>query len=223
MAGPPNFDDSNPPAGGPARKPGRPRRGQSSDLQRALLLAAIDLFANAGFDGASLSRIAGRTGADIGLIRYYFGTKAGLWEAAMTHLANVYVEDMLAANTFRDGSKTDALKAVIRANLIAASKWPQVSRIIVFEGNRSDARGAFIQTRFVAPFHYLISEFIDGAKSEGRLPDVSTRTIFFMIAHGGAFPMALPALANSIPGEDIGSEQGLEAHINAILALLIRD
>lgn len=223
MAEPPNSGDPNTPKRFPARKPGRPRRDQSSDLQRALLLAAIDLFANAGFDGVSLSRIAALSGADIGLIRYYFGTKAELWEAAMTHLANVYVEDMLAANTYRKGSKTEALKALIRANLIAASKWPQVSRIIVFDGNKSDARGAFIQTRFVAPFHYLISEFIEGAKAEGHLPRVSTRTIFFMIAHGGAFPMALPALANSIPGEDIASEQGLEAHIDAILALLIRE
>ncbi|MEL6857746.1 MAG: TetR/AcrR family transcriptional regulator [Pseudomonadota bacterium] len=223
MAEPPNEDEPNAENLTPERKRGRPRQDQKRDLQHALLTSAIDLFAHGGFDGVSLKQIAAQCRADIGLIRYYFGTKAELWETAMTHLANVYVEELLAANTYTGGSKTDALKALIRANLIAASKWPQVSRIIVFDGNKSDARGAFIQSRFVAPFHFLISDFIEGAKEEGRVPNVSTRTIFFMIAHGGAFPMALPALANSIPGEDIGSEQGLEAHIDAILALLIRD
>ena len=120
------------------------------------------------------------------------------------------------------------VEKLIAGGLVGKCRVPpavgvQVSRIVVFDGNKSDARGTFIQTRFVAPFHYLISEFIEGAKEEGHLPNVSTRTIFFMIAHGGAFPMAVPALANSIPGEDIASEQGLEAHIDAIFALLIRD
>lgn len=203
------------------RKPGRPRGNDRPDLREALLKAAIDLFAERGFDGVSLSQIASKIDADVGLSRYYFGSKASLWNAAMGHLSAAFVEDLMAANTFHAGSKTDALKALIRAFVIASARWPQVSRIIVFDGDKSDARGAFITDQLVTPFYTLLSELIEGAKVEGTVPPVSTRTIFFIITHGGSFPMALPALTNAFPGGDISSETGLKAHADAIIELIL--
>ncbi len=203
------------------RKRGRPRGADGPDLKQALLRAAIDQFAERGFDGVSLSQIASKIDADVGLTRYYFGSKASLWNAAMEHLSECFVQDLTAANTFEAGSKTDALKSLIRAFIIASAKWPQVSRIIVFDGDKSDERGAFITNQLVAPFYQVLTEFVEGAKAEGSVPKVSTRTIFFMITHGGSFPMALPALTNSFPGEDISSEDGLKAHADAIIQLIL--
>ncbi|MEM9178474.1 MAG: TetR/AcrR family transcriptional regulator [Pseudomonadota bacterium] len=182
--------------------------------------AAIDLFAERGFDGVSLSQISSKIDSDVGLTRYYFGSKASLWTAAMKHLAENFVQDLSAANKFEDGSKTEALKSLIRAFVIASAQWPQVSRVIVFDGDKSDARGEFIKNQFIAPFFHLLSDLIEGAKSEGTIPDVSTRTIFFMITHGGSFPMALPALTNAFPGGDIESKSGLSAHAEAIVDLI---
>lgn len=203
------------------RKRGRPRGVDGPDLKQALLRAAIDQFSERGFDGVSLSQIASRIDADVGLTRYYFGSKAALWTAAMGHLSECFVDDLTAANAFTEGSKTEALKSLIRAFIIASAKWPQVSRIIVFDGDKSDERGAFITNQLVAPFYQLLTEFVEGAKAEGTVPNVSTRTIFFMITHGGSFPMALPALTNAFPGEDISSEKGLEAHADAIISLIL--
>lgn len=213
-------DKSDPSTSTADRKRGRPRGTDGPNLKRALLRAAIDLFAERGFDGVSLSQIASRVDADIGLTRYYFGSKASLWTAAMNHLAECFVKDLSESNSFDSGSKTEALKALIKAFVIASSRWPQVSRVIVFDGDKSDARGEFIKTQFIAPFFHLLSELIEDAKAEGAVPDVSTRTIFFMITHGGSFPMALPALTNAFPGADIASDAGLNAHADAIIALI---
>jgi len=203
------------------RKRGRPRGVDGPDLKQALLKAAIDQFAERGFDGVSLSQIASEIDADVGLTRYYFGSKASLWTAAMEHLAGCFVADLVAENTFEEGSKTDALKSLIRAFIIASAKWPQVSRIIVFDGDKSDERGVFITEQMVGPFYWLLTELVEGAKAEGTVPNVSTRTMFFMITHGGSFPMALPALTNAFPGEDISSDKGLEAHAEAIISLIL--
>lgn len=204
------------------RKRGRPRGTDGPDLKRALLRAAIDLFAERGFEGVSLSQIASKVDADVGLTRYYFGSKASLWNAAMNHLSECFVSDLSKANQFEDGSKTEALKALIKAFVIASARWPQVSRVIVFDGDKSDARGAFIKNQLVAPFYFLLSDLIEQAKAEGAIADVSTRTVFFMITHGGSFPMALPALTNAFPGDDIGSEAGLAAHADAIVDLIFK-
>lgn len=204
------------------RKRGRPRGTDGPDLKVALLRAAIDLFAERGFEGVSLSQVASKVDAHVGLTRYYFGSKASLWTAAMNHLSECFVTELSAANGFEDGSKAEALKALIKTFVIASARWPQVSRVIVFDGDKSDARGEYIKNQFVAPFYHLLSELIEGAKTEGTIPGVSTRTIFFMITHGGAFPMALPALTNAFPGDDIESETGLRAHADAIVDLIFK-
>ena len=206
----------------PDRKRGRPRGTEGPDLKNALLRAAIDLFAERGFDGVSLSQIASKVDADAGLTRYYFGSKASLWDAAMEQLSQFFVQALSDANRFKSGTKTEALKALIRAFIVASAQWPQVSRIIVFDGDKADARGQFIKAQFVAPFYHLLSELIEGAKTEGEIPKVSTRTVFFMITHGGSFPMALPALTNALPGEDIASAEGLDSHADAIVKLLFK-
>lgn len=207
-------------ASGHKRSPGRPAKEKSPDLKQALLEAAINLFGERGFDGASLSQIAGQTGADVGLTRYYFGSKVDLWESAVGYLGERFAEDLVPAPLADDASNTDALKSLIRAFVIASAHWPQVSRIIVFDGDKTDARGEFIAERLVKPFYQLLSELIAGAKAEGAIPNVSDRTLFFMITHGGSFPMALPALTNALPGGDIASVKGLREHADAIIAIL---
>ncbi len=61
---------------------GGPRAGRP-DLREAILRAARERFADAGFAGASLRSIATQAGVDVALIPYYFGNKAGLYAATL--------------------------------------------------------------------------------------------------------------------------------------------
>lgn len=62
------------------------RTGQSRgrDSRAQILLAARELFAEQGFDRASMRAIAARAGVDAGLIYYHFQGKDDLWKAALT-------------------------------------------------------------------------------------------------------------------------------------------
>ena len=202
------------------RKRGRPQAAQGTDLKLALLRSAIDLFAERGFDGVSLSHVAEKAGADKGLSRYYFGSKEALWIAAMEHLADCFASDLNKALVVNTATQTEALKALIRAFITASARWPQVSRVIVHDGAKHSDRSDFLQRHLVVPFFTALKDLIAGAKSEGTLPNVSDRTIFFMITHGGSFPMALPILTNAIEGGDIRSSDALEHHSEAIIELL---
>jgi len=65
---------------GPARtgrRPGNP------DTRQAILDAARGAFAESGFDGSSIRRIAGRAGVDPALVHHYFGTKDELFMATV--------------------------------------------------------------------------------------------------------------------------------------------
>lgn len=75
----PGMDDT-----GPASRTRRPgRRSGDSGTRDAILDAALELFAERGFDGASVRAIAARAGVDPGLIRHFFGDKESLFIATV--------------------------------------------------------------------------------------------------------------------------------------------
>ncbi|GMV99711.1 MAG: hypothetical protein AMXMBFR84_08500 [Candidatus Hydrogenedentota bacterium] len=67
------------------------------DKTRANLLNAAEaLFANQGFDGTSTREIAERSGANLALIKYYFGSKEGLLEALLDERSAGLAEELEA-------------------------------------------------------------------------------------------------------------------------------
>jgi TetR/AcrR family transcriptional regulator, regulator of cefoperazone and chloramphenicol sensitivity len=60
-------------------------KGSSINNARSkLVLAALHVFAEKGFEGATTREICEMAGTNISAIRYYFGDKAGLYRAAFT-------------------------------------------------------------------------------------------------------------------------------------------
>ncbi len=55
------------------------RRRGSPDTREAILLAAREVFADKGFDGASVRAIAAAAGCDPALVHHYFGSKEKLF------------------------------------------------------------------------------------------------------------------------------------------------
>ncbi|GIH23705.1 TetR family transcriptional regulator [Acrocarpospora phusangensis] len=66
---------------GPGRRPGR--RPGISDTRGQILTAARTIFAEKGFDKATIRGIARAAGVDPALVHHYFDTKEGVFVAAM--------------------------------------------------------------------------------------------------------------------------------------------
>lgn len=78
--------DPGPGNGTGRRGPGRP--AGRTDTREQILAAARDMFAEKGFDGASLRAIARGAGVDPALVHHYFGSKEGVFVAAMRFPVN---------------------------------------------------------------------------------------------------------------------------------------
>jgi AcrR family transcriptional regulator len=86
------------------------RKARSDGVQsrERLVLAAMRLFAEQGFDRTSTREIALAAGTNIASISYYFGDKAGLYRAAFTEPAPHARED-IAAFTRPDATLRESL------------------------------------------------------------------------------------------------------------------
>jgi AcrR family transcriptional regulator len=87
------------------RTPRTGRRGGDSRSREAILDAARRLFAERGYDGASLRAIAAEAGVDVALVAHFFGSKAQLLTASVQWPfdPDVEIERVLAAGRAHAG------------------------------------------------------------------------------------------------------------------------
>lgn len=96
----------------------------------ALLEAARDLFADRGYDGASIRAITDRAGANLGAINYHFGSKETLYNRVIeTFLAPLRKRVVEAAAT--DGPPLDRIEAILREAFQHYSEDPTMPRLIL--------------------------------------------------------------------------------------------
>lgn len=67
----------------PERQPSKSRRSDGEQTRQRILEAAEKLFSVDGYSGVSLRQITGEAGVDLALIKYYFGSKEGLFDAVL--------------------------------------------------------------------------------------------------------------------------------------------
>jgi AcrR family transcriptional regulator len=91
------------------------RRAQAED---ALLDSAAKLFARLGVEQTSLAQVGAEAGYSRGLVNHHFGSKAVLVERLVERSQHDFVSNL----TETDGTEVDAVVAIARSYLSAASR-----------------------------------------------------------------------------------------------------
>jgi len=140
------------------------------DARRALIEAARELFAQAGFDGVSTKRLAERAGVNPAMIHYYFGDKAGLQDAAFREGLEPVVQ-MLAALSETSPEPTSLGEFFnVYMRTLAANPWlpKMIVRDVLPEGGR-------LRPLFVAAVGSRVGPVIMGlvasSQARGELDD----------------------------------------------------
>jgi len=202
----------------PHRAPGRPRTGASVD-EGAILEAALRAFAVGGYDGVSVRTLSKQLGVSHGWVHQRFGSKDGLWHAAVDHDFG-----RQAARLTFDPTISDPLEQFehgIRQLLHYTAEHPEVLLLMNVEGARDTERLTYIYENYIepvtAPFERLLRHLID----EDRVRPVPMRTLFLLVTHGGGAPFALVPLARRHEQSDPLSAENVREHIEAVLRIVI--
>lgn len=159
----------------PQRAPGAPRRRDAEATRAAILEAARDQFGRLGYDCTALRDIAAEAGADVALIKRYFGGKEALFtEALKASFRSDFLRDWDLRSFARDfatamagGPHEDAERTHSFQFLLRAATSPSTAPLL----------NAAIQERFFEPIRYWLGD----ADAPGRARALAAAAIGFLV------------------------------------------
>ena len=110
----------------------RPSGGRTRQLNEARILAAAEaVFAEAGYNGASMQAIAEKAGLPKANLHYYFGTKERLYRALLANILDMWVDAFDHFAPERDPA--EALTGYVRDKMRWTRTRPLASKVFANE------------------------------------------------------------------------------------------
>jgi len=201
----------------PKRKRGRPSLSQTLDLND-ILIAALDVFAEKGYDGAQLKDVAQKVGVTNPLISYRFENKDDLWKKAVTFLGEKLVDRFEHIKSYYvDLTGTMALRAYTRQYIYFLAKNPALYKIIFQEMGHDSWRSTYLIEQLFTPVIWFgeksIEAPLDSLKEFKTIPRANFISI--IIGASSSFFMLAQLMENQY-GTAVFSEEQIEQHAEVV-------
>lgn len=201
------------------------RARQRKATQASILQAALDVFSEKGFDGASTREIAAQAQVHHALIKYHFNSKDELWRAAVRFLFERQAQELNLPSpadptypSFRDYAR-----AVVGAVVAYSARHPEHARLMNQESLRDSERLDWAAETFIADISRVSGRFIELCKRDGILPDVSTPALVYIFVGAAQTFYTLAPEVRRVWGIDPADPEVIGQHIQALTAVMFRD
>jgi AcrR family transcriptional regulator len=109
---------------------GRPKNAQPEETARTILEAATVLFAENGYNGASIRAIAEGAGVSVGTVQHHFGTKSELYDACIAKMYEELYTIVDDLGTIGDLPIQQLLEEAVRVGLSFARRHQMAIRLV---------------------------------------------------------------------------------------------
>ena len=198
----------------------RPARSRADILQ-----AALEEFAERGFDGATVRGIAARIDLTHGMIRYHYDNKEQLWFAAVEHLFERQFEFLKFSDAeeleFPRGTRARFAK-FLRRYVYYCAKYPEHARILMQETVSPTPRMRKALKQQLREPHQTAVEEIRLLQENGILKmDAPPASIMYMISGACQNLFALAPEVKVTLDYNALSRQAIEDHADLIVATFV--
>lgn len=198
----------------------KPRTRIQARNSKAILEAALDVFSQHGFRGATLDQIADVAGLSKPNLLYYFPSKEAVHTALLSQLLRTWLDPLRAMNP--DGEPVAEIMAYVRRKLELSRDFPRESRLFANEILQGAPR---MQAAIEGDLKTLVDEkaavltaWMDQGKI-ARLPPVHLIfSIWALTQHYADFDVQVRAVLG--PGHDPFTEAG--EFLETLFAKLLR-
>ena len=201
------------------------RRAQRREETREKILeAAVRVFAELGFEAASMGTIATRAGLKKALVQYHFETKLNLWQEAVNSLWSELhtIESRLPRLT--DMTSRDDEREILREVLLGiirfAKSRPDWVGIMFREASSPGPRLDWLVENHLKKDIEDGTRFIELAQSHGLLPEGSPLHILNIISGALTYPLLVSPLTERAAGISMASDEALDATVDILLNML---
>ena len=160
-------------------KPAGGKTRIQKENESRILQAALDVFSENGFHGATLDRIASQASMSKPNLLYYFRNKEEIHVALLTDLLDVWLAPLREIRP--DGNPVDEIGSYIRRKLESSRSFPRESRLFANEILAGAPHiGDFLQTEL----RQLVEEkaaILQGWIDDGRMAPCDPRHLLFAI------------------------------------------
>lgn len=185
-----------------------------------IIQSAAKIFADKGYDGASIRIITENLGISHGMIRHHFGTKEDLWIAVIDYLISQFaIRQIPPLEQMEDVDPVQLLKSYVRNFINMSASFPELAQIILKEGGKKGKRLNYILA-YAMPLHRQIDPVFYAVQKKGLLQRYNPDSFFLFIVAAGAAPMALSPLTDAFCGGKILSPEGIQKHADLVIAAL---
>jgi AcrR family transcriptional regulator len=206
----------------PAAAPDTRRTRPSADPTRArILTAALDLFADRSFEGATTREIAQRAGVSQPSLNYHFRTKDDLWRAAVDQLfAELRATMGARLDGLRGVDRVTTAKLMIRDFITFSAAHPQLHRIITQESKGDGGRIDWLVDTHVRPLYEVTTDLFARLVEDGAVPDIPAPFLYYILTGAGPTIFVLAPECRRLAGFDPLAPEAVETHADAVIELL---
>ena len=175
-------------------------------LEADIVVVAVRVFAESGYEGASIATIADRAGLSKQNLMYYFPTKQALYERVLDDVLDDWLErmDSLAAG---DQEPQAVLRAYVQAKLKFSREQPWASRVYAMEViSGAQLYGAQIQRRVVPLLRKDIAVFEQWIAAGKIAPVNATHLLFAIWAMTQSYADFAPQMALVLNRKQLGKK-----------------
>jgi TetR/AcrR family transcriptional regulator len=193
-----------------------PHRTRAGAGRTRLIDAALHEFAAVGFEAASTRAIATAAGMHQPQINYYFGSKLGLWKAAMESL---FAELDESLRELPSTPAHEALAELCRRFVRFAAKRPELNRIMVHESTADSERLDWLVSTYVRPRFEIIARLCDRLDPTS-VPTTDPVIFYYCLVGASSLLSANASEGRRLIGKDPVRGR-IDDHAEAVAAMLL--
>jgi len=199
----------------------RAARPSADSTRERILEAAVDLFSEKSFEGATTREIASKAGVTQPLLSYHFRSKDDLWRAAVDRLFEALADTLAERESgLRGVDELTVMRLVVREFIFFSAEHPQVHRIITQECKTDGPRMDWLVERHIRPIYDAATERLSRLVAQGLLPDIPLAHLYYIITGAGPTMFVLGPECRRLTGVDPTDPAVIEAHADAVCSLL---
>ncbi|MBN7798002.1 TetR/AcrR family transcriptional regulator [Parahaliea mediterranea] len=197
------------------------RERQRRQSRERILRAAVRSFARAGFEAASLSRIAADAGVKKALVQYHFTTKDALWREAATRL---WTERNARLKQFVANRGPAALARNLRPAFTALVEFtreqPEWLWFMFHEAQVDGPRRHWLIEHCLRDDYVLGQDFVRQCQEQGLIRPAPSLHLLHLITGALTYNLLVAPQTLEATGTDLAGPEAIARQVDLLLEML---